>query len=276
MKNLLTSLLAFALMSPLVAQDADGCKDFPLFNRMPKTTLVECSSDFNQFEFYESEGNYVTKEGTLTKLVYEWSDGSDTYTAAPSFLQIVKNYENAIAKQGAKRTYFSADDRATVFLKTPAKEMWFEFSDACHIGKDKGSFQLAILEIEAMKQEITASAILDELNAQGHIALYINFETGKSAIQTESQKIVEEIIAMLRDNTSLQVSIEGHTDIVGNPDANKKLSIDRANSVMAALIIGGIDKTRLSAQGWGATKPLADNATEENRALNRRVEIVKK
>jgi outer membrane protein OmpA-like peptidoglycan-associated protein len=165
---------------------------------------------------------------------------------------------------------------ATLYLKTKGKEMWFVFTDASHLGKDKGSFQLGILEIEEMKQEILASDILQEINKNGHIALYINFETGKSAIKAESQNIVDQIVTMLKENESLQVSIEGHTDNVGQAVANQKLSEDRANSVMNAIVKGGIDKTRLAAKGWGQTTPIADNKTEENRALNRRVEIVKK
>ncbi len=74
----------------------------------------------------------------------------------------------------------------------------------------------------------------------------------------------------------LRVSIEGHTDNVGDPAANKKLSSDRANAVMNALIAKGIDKSRLSSVGWGQEKPVADNGTDEGRAKNRRVEIVKK
>jgi outer membrane protein OmpA-like peptidoglycan-associated protein len=276
MKMMILAMLAVAFTVPVFAQDADGCKDYPLFNRMPHTTLVECSAKFNQLEFYAAPENYVTKEGMLTTLVYDWSDGTDNFNAAPSFLQIVKNYENSIAKQGCKRTYFSADDMATLYLKTKGKEMWFVFTDASHLGKDKGSFQLGILEIEEMKQEILASDILQEINKNGHIALYINFETGKSAIKAESQNIVDQIVTMLKENESLQVSIEGHTDNVGQAVANQKLSEDRANSVMNAIVKGGIDKTRLAAKGWGQTTPIADNKTEENRALNRRVEIVKK
>jgi OmpA-OmpF porin, OOP family len=276
MKKTILVLLSIVFAVPVFAQDADGCKDYPLFNRMPHTTLVECTSKFDQLEFYAAPENFVTKEGMLTTLVYDWSDGADNSNAAPSFLQIVKNYENSITKQGCKRTYFSADDMATLYLKTKGKEMWFVFTDANRLGKEKGSFQLGILEIEEMKQEILASDILEELNKNGRIALYINFETGKSAIKTESQKIVDQIVSMLKDNASLQVSIEGHTDNVGMANANLKLSEDRANSVMNAIVKGGVDKTRLVAKGLGQTAPIADNKTEENRALNRRVEIVKK
>ena len=236
MKRNLFALLAVVFTIRVFAQDADGCKDYPLFNRMPHTTLVECSSKFNQLEFYVTADNYTTKEGMLTTLVYEWSDGSDNYNGAPSFLQIVKNYENSIAPKGCKRTYFSNDDMATLFLKTNGRELWFVFTDAGHLGKDRGSFQLGILEIEEMKQEIMASDILAQLNKNGRIALYINFETGKSAIKSESQKIVDQIVSMLKENGSLKVSIEGHTDNIGKADANQKLSDDRANAVLNAIV----------------------------------------
>jgi outer membrane protein OmpA-like peptidoglycan-associated protein len=77
-------------------------------------------------------------------------------------------------------------------------------------------------------------------------------------------------------NTALTVSIEGHTDNVGNAKNNKTLSEERAKSVMSLIIKNGIPSTRMSASGWGQEKPIADNATDEGRAKNRRVELVKK
>ena len=116
----------------------------------------------------------------------------------------------------------------------------------------------------------------EEMNKTGFITVYINFETGKADIKPESQKIVDQVAEMLKTNDSLNVSIEGHTDNVGTAAFNKTLSENRAKSVMNAIIVRGIDKSRLSARGWGLEKPVGDNKTEEGRAKNRRVEIVKK
>ncbi len=82
---------------------------------------------------------------------------------------------------------------------------------------------------------------------------------------------------MLTDNPTVKVSIEGHTqaDNTGSPAANKVLSEQRAKAVMNALIAKGITANRLSSKGWGQEKPIGDNKTEEGRAKNRRVEIVK-
>ena len=80
---------------------------------------------------------------------------------------------------------------------------------------------------------------------------------------------------MLKANPSLKVSIEGHTDNVGSGPANQTLSENRAKAVMNAISSKGINKTLLSSKGWGQTKPVADNKTDEGKAKNRRVEIVK-
>lgn len=127
-----------------------------------------------------------------------------------------------------------------------------------------------------MVQSIQASDMIAALNTDGYIALDILFDTGKSTIKSESQALVDEIYTLLNTNPDLKVSIEGHTDNVGDAASNKKLSEARAKAVMDALIAKGIKKERLSSVGWGQEKPVADNRTEEGRAKNRRVEIVKK
>ena len=135
---------------------------------------------------------------------------------------------------------------------------------------------LIVLEIAPMKQEITANEMLDALNKNGYIALNILFETGKSDIQQESLPIVDQIFELMKSDATLKISIEGHTDNIGDAISNKKHSNDRSNAVMDALIAKGIDKTRMSFVGWGQEKPVADNKSEDGRARNRRVEIVKK
>jgi len=87
---------------------------------------------------------------------------------------------------------------------------------------------------------------------------------------------VREIVAALKSAPALGIAIEGHTDNVGQAAANKSLSEKRAQSVMAAIVAGGIDAKRLSAAGFGQERPVADNRSEEGRAKNRRVELVRK
>jgi len=276
MKKVLFLFLTICSQHFLYAQeemkDAENCKDHPMFTRMPNTFITECQRNFDEVEIHKSNDKVDKIEGNKTSINYTYN--YDSKIAPPSFLQIVKNYENAIAKYGGKRIFFSKEQGvATLYVKNDGKDNWISINDFGGIGE--GQYGLTILEIEAMKQDITATAIMDELNKSGKIALYINFETGKSAIKNESQNIVDQIAEMLNSNPSLKISVEGHTDNVGTAAANKTLSEARAKEVMNALAAKGIDKSRLYAKGWGQEKPIADNKTDEGKAKNRRVEIVK-
>lgn len=275
MKKLLFLLVIICTSNFVIAQDeatdAPGCKDNPLFNRMPNTIIGECSSNYEEMDVSMSAVKADKKEGTKTSITYNYALEEAT---APSFFQIVKNFENAITKKGGKRIYYNQEGgTATLFANSGGKDVWVVLNDFG--GGKKGNFQLITLEIEAMKQDITANEMLEAINKSGSISLQINFETGKSAIKPESQPIVDQIAEMLKSDATLKVSIEGHTDNVGTPAANKTLSDNRAKSVVAAVAAKGIDKSRLSSKGWGQEKPVADNSTDAGKAKNRRVEIVK-
>lgn len=271
MKNIIISIaLLITIITSVKAQDAEGCKDHPLFNRMPNYTIRECSANYGVYDLVMADGNSKTIEGYKTTVTYDFNTEGDK--KAYSFYQVVKNYENALAKYNVKRIYL-ASQYATLFCKSGTKSVWLGIEAASDVAE---SYTLIIIEIEEMKQDIQASAILDALNKDGYIALDILFETGKSVIQKESMSIIDQIYEMLKSNANIKVSIEGHTDNVGDAASNKTLSINRAKAVMDALIAKGIDKSRMTSVGYGQEKPVADNRTEEGRAKNRRVEIVKK
>jgi outer membrane protein OmpA-like peptidoglycan-associated protein len=81
------------------------------------------------------------------------------------------------------------------------------------------------------------------------------------------------VILLLQENPTVKIQIEGHTDIVGNAVDNLKLSENRAKAVVTYFISKGIDPKRLSSKGFGATKPISGNNSEEERAQNRRTEL---
>lgn len=101
----------------------------------------------------------------------------------------------------------------------------------------------------------------------------IFFETGKADLKTESYVELNRVIEFLQQNPNVKIELSGHTDNVGNADFNKSLSQKRADAVMAYLVSKGIDPSRLEAKGYGMEKPVADNATDEGKAMNRRVEF---
>ena len=280
MKKLILSIsiLIASIVSGFSQDDAEGCKDHAILTRMPTYFISSCSNSYNQAEIVtgSTNGEQIRKtiEGNVSSIEYNQKEGNEG--KLPSWFQIVKNYENALGKIGGKKI-FSDGLVATFHVTGDNKDIWIsiELNTSDADGVNVYSFYAKIIEMEAMKQEIQASEIFEKLNTEGHISLYINFETGKSDIKTESQKTIDEIAEMLKNNSSLKVSIEGHTDNVGTPATNKTLSENRAKAVMNALIAKGVDKSRLSAKGWGQDKPISDNTTEDGKAKNRRVEIVK-
>jgi len=102
----------------------------------------------------------------------------------------------------------------------------------------------------------------------------IHFEFNSSELTADSESGIVMLIEFLKRNPELKVELAGHTDDVGNAQYNQKLSADRAEVVRQALISNGINENRLTAKGYGSTQPLVPNDSEENRALNRRTEMI--
>jgi len=101
----------------------------------------------------------------------------------------------------------------------------------------------------------------------------VHFDVGKATIQPASYKQLQELYDYLQWKDSVKIEIAGHTDNAGNDNDNLKLSFQRAEAVKAWLIKKGIQPGRLTANGYGASQPVADNATEEGRRKNRRTEV---
>lgn len=99
------------------------------------------------------------------------------------------------------------------------------------------------------------------------------FDLGKAALKPESEPELKRILQVMKENKALVIEISGHTDNTGSDEINNKLSLERANAVKDYLLNGLIESTRIRTKGYGKSKPKADNATEEGRQINRRVEI---
>ena len=102
----------------------------------------------------------------------------------------------------------------------------------------------------------------------------IRFKKGKAEIDPACDPTMKYIAKLIKDTPGFHVQVDGHTDNVGNPESNKKLSQDRSDAVVKYLVgKKGVDAGRLSAKGWGDSQPIADNKTEKGRAKNRRVDF---
>jgi len=115
-----------------------------------------------------------------------------------------------------------------------------------------------------------------KLLSEGRARVYgILFDLDKAVIRPESKPVLDEVLGVLKGEPGWKVTIEGHTDSTGGEGHNLTLSQQRADSVKAYLVAGGIAAARMLTKGFGAGKPVADNATELGRAQNRRVELVR-
>lgn len=136
------------------------------------------------------------------------------------------------------------------------------------VAERKGFTQTAAL--------LPADALKKKLDSDGRVAIQVNFATDKAQILPASEPQLAQVLQLLQGDPALKLSIEGHTDNSGAVAHNRSLSEDRARSVVAALTAKGINADRLQAAGFGADKPVADNGSEEGKARNRRVELVKR
>jgi OOP family OmpA-OmpF porin len=276
------AFLGFMMMLPAWAfgapDDAPQSKDHPLLTRYPDSHITEYQQNYDAVEFFTTATSDTREliEGDATFIRYFYNSAD----SQPSPLQLIRNYQNAIKSIGGEVVYErlprdSDGGETTLRVTTDGKDLWVRVEPDIW-GVPTQSYKLWVVEVAAMQQVVSANKLLDELNRNGFIALYINFDTGKSDLKADGKATVNEIATMLRSAPGLSVSIEGHTDNVGQPAANKVLSEQRARSVMDAIVALGIDAGRLSAVGYGQENPIADNRSEEGRAKNRRVELVKK
>lgn len=287
--------VGLAVRAPAAAQeDEAGCKDHPLFNRMPGFRIADCEQtqfDLKRFPVGPSKGEgemakLTDIEGAYFFLYYGLTDG----TTKPSPLQIMRNFQNAAKKSGGsvlaefpgwcKATVDETLGRnntcihygTTMKFVGKGKETW-AFVEATSDGE---GYEVNLVEREVMKQDIAVNELRERLDKDGFIALYINFETGSATMPADSMSQLEEVAQLLKADPALRLEVGGHTDNVGTPESNQKLSEARAQSVVAALVKQGIAAARLTAKGYGQTAPIADNRTDDGRAKNRRVELVKK
>ena len=293
-------LVTALLLSPAVAwsqTDASECKDPALFNRMPGHYLERCQqSPFEMRRFPVGPlGNngpkLVEVEGVWQVFVYRPKDG----TPAASALQIQRNFQNAIKAAGGtvegsypewcklqldesfKLGNSCTESGTTLKLTKNGKETWvFVDATAAAMTGYREGYVLYILERAAMTQDIVANELLDKIKKDGMVTLYLNFDTASANLQTSSASQIDQVAAMLKSDASLTLEVGGHTDNVGDAAANQKLSEARAATVVKALIDRGITSSRVSPKGYGASQPIADNRTDDGRAKNRRVELVKR
>jgi outer membrane protein OmpA-like peptidoglycan-associated protein len=269
--------LVFTLGGLTLAQeDRGGCKDYPLFSRMQGYVIHGCEEkEFDAEDFIDpATQKEVTIEG---RKFYTYYALKDEYKGKYSVLQVSRNYTNAITRIGG--TFWVKDpkypDEVSMKLVKDGKEIWAKVE----IVNEADDLYLTVIEKEAMTQEIVADAsfMSEGIKTSGHVAIYgIYFDFNKAEVKPESEPALKEITKLLQQEQNLKLYVVGHTDNVGALDYNMKLSQQRAEAVVKELVTKyNVAQGRLAAYEVGPLAPVTSNDTEEGKAKNRRVELVK-
>jgi outer membrane protein OmpA-like peptidoglycan-associated protein len=249
-----------------------------------------------------------TFEGRIDKLFYHGPTGR-------SALEIYANYADALAAAGFETLYACKgdDDCGKNFtlgftdidplpagsitaaqgvpdaerpryglmrLARPEGDVYLALYAADLVQRDSAGIVVTVVETKPMDQgmvTIDAGALGRAVLDEGKVALYgVFFDTDSAVVKPESKDQLDQVAALLAAEPDLRVYVTGHTDSTGGFEHNMRLSADRAAAVVAALVgTYGVDPVRLASAGLGPTSPVASNDTEEGKAKNRRVELVR-
>ncbi|NKC30160.1 OmpA family protein [Falsiroseomonas selenitidurans] len=282
---------------------AQAQADHPLVGRYQGATLRDRTDEaFTAYPriigFAEGAPQTETREGRLTRLAYDNPDGRST-------LEILRNHLAALQARPGFRLDWQCAGRAACgsTARTPQGRGW-NGVNGMNVGAGNdvryATGQLAtgtaeafiaigvtprrtlvhVLEVARMEERMVApdaATLAAELARSGRATLPgVFFDTGEDTLRPESDAALAQAAALLRSQPDLRLRVEGHTDAEGDDAFNRTLSQRRADRVRQALVERhGIAPARLTAAGLGEDRPVADNATPEGRARNRRVELVR-
>ena len=298
MKSLKRALLlgCFLIIAGLPAMML--AKDHPLIKPYPGSRGgITAERDFDEYELITGP----IKEGKLTKSQHLEGKVTEIQYSIPegrSALEAYRNYETAL-KQAGFQVLFACKGRECGTGRAMVKGLetilvWGERPRvlSAKLSRPEGDVYVAlhipnsskviinVVECKPMETgmvTVNAAALAADIHKTGHVAVYeILFDRGKADLKPESEPALQEIAKLLKENAALKLHVVGHTDNVGALAMNMDLSKRRAAAVMEELISQHrISAGRLNAEGVGPLAPVASNDSEEGRAKNRRVELVK-
>jgi outer membrane protein OmpA-like peptidoglycan-associated protein len=237
-------------------------KDFPYLPPLTGSAPGTGSKDGSMtVQMPGSDEETVVGTGSITRF----------YPALPtvSTLQFVAIYHDALTKAGwtiieQSEGLHQSDATLTAHYTKNGRDIWAYL----HLGGEEYKIQVA--------DSGAQNDIARQMAKDCHVALYgVLFDFNKATLKPESDGVLQRVLAFLQKDAAMKLEVQGHTDNVGGDDYNQKLSEARSKSVLVWLTQHGIAAGRLSFKGYGKTRPVATNDTDEGRAKNRRVEIAK-
>jgi outer membrane protein OmpA-like peptidoglycan-associated protein len=225
-------------------------------------------------------------EGTLKLEKEQYAPGENidvTFTAADSLPRnawvgmipsdVPHGKEEVNDQHDIQYNYLEKKTSGTLHFVAPPEGGSYDFRMN---SSDSGGVEITSVSFK-VSGSLNADAMAKAIAEKGKITLYgIQFDFNQANIKPESEPVLKEVGSLLQNQADLKLRVEGHTDNVGKPAYNLNLSKKRAESVKAYLVQNfNIDAARLTTEGFGDTRPIAKNDTEQGRAQNRRVELAK-
>jgi outer membrane protein OmpA-like peptidoglycan-associated protein len=261
---------------------AKEVQEHPLIRPFPGSVLIASINhvyqNFAEYSFWvidpqtrKDAKNPV--KGKFWQLTYILLDSEGQWDASHSILEYRENYKQAALENGGTILYEEGGWLTFTLPGDDGSETWCEV----HIW-NKSMQAMNIIEQAGFKKSLTfgPAEMKAALDAEGRVRLHdILFDLGKATLQPESTKQLQHVVTLLKESPDLKLEVQGHTDDQGSEGDNLTLSQRRAETVVAYLGLFGIDTGRLVSKGFGESTPVMPNTTEEGRAKNRRVELVK-
>jgi outer membrane protein OmpA-like peptidoglycan-associated protein len=272
--------LILLALSTALHSAGEAVKEHPLIRPFPGSIVDPHGqySDFDEYKFWvidEATGKKTKKavRGKFWKLTYGLRDDAGNAVKSHSVLEYVENYRRAALEKGGKILYQEGGYMTFTLPGEDGSTTWCEVHVWNYSQQD-----LRIIEEAGFRKSLSfgPAEMKAALDAEGRVALHdILFDTDKATLRPESDKQLQHVLALLRDNPDLKLEVQGHTDDQGAEDYNLDLSQRRAETVAVYLKLFGVENSRLVPRGYGEAVPVAPNTTEEGRSQNRRVELVK-
>jgi outer membrane protein OmpA-like peptidoglycan-associated protein len=251
-----------------LGEDEAGCKDSALLPRVPGCSIIQC--DAREVDSVEMQVG-VSTEGVVQ---IEGMDGPSEviYYLCPakvSLGQITKVSEAALVKSGFKTVYSGKDEDDQPLVTVLKDTQWLQISTYRY--NDYSAYIQAAVKVTPESQA-SSEAMSEEMTKSGRVVLYgILFEQQKTVLPAEADKILAEVAAFLVRQPALKVRVEGHSADGADATENVSLSKQRASAVATWLLDHGIDKTRLTIDGVGDSKPDVGG----DKSKNLRIELVR-
>jgi len=304
----LLPLIAFIVLATLLALIFKSCSDkqdtapasgIPAETASSEPAKLQLSTgstgDLITCQLYSGNASYIDILQQQIKQIFNHNIGCGVENntryhsefidqdAIPSVLKLVKGVPNAsLTWMGDQLSIVTANptdaEQLAVKIKPLVKNMTVltqaaamssasaPLDNQAAINEGNSNAEKALAAINP--EQIRALDVATALNMQ-----IINFATASAEIPEANKPILDQAAALMKRAPQVQLTVKGHTDAVGNAEANKALSQKRAQAIMDYLVKQGVDPAQLQAVGYGSEQPVADNATDEGQFKNRRIEF---